>query len=58
MQTGEKSLRPLPVTPKEIEDGDSVDQEKQPRVESTALQSSQLNSELDFASRENRPMPV
>ena len=58
MQTGKESLRPLPETPKGIEDGDSVDQEKQPRMKSTAVQNSQLNSELDFASRENRPMPV
>ena len=59
VQTGEESLRPLPVTPKEIEDGDSVDQEKHPKqMESTAAQSSKQNAELEVASHKNRPIPA
>ena len=59
IQTGEESLRPLPETPNEIENGDSVDKEKQPKqMESTAAQSFQLNLKLEFASRENRSIPA
>ena len=54
IQPGKESLRPLRVTPEEIEDGDSVDHEGETAktdVESTAPHGSQHYAELEFAAK-------